>query len=217
MKNDPAVLATPDYRRFIESLKARVTAARVSAARHVNRDMILLYWDIGRAIDNKQHILGWGESVIDRISDDLRAAFPAATGFSPRNLRDMKRFYLAYTDEAIWRQPVAKLVESTAPKFRRQPVAELVPYTKCLQDKANLSGTKIACFLQQLVAEIPWGHNLLILNKLIDPGARLWYLQARPAWVGPVMFYSIRSRSQPTNARRRTKRATTSISPCPST
>lgn len=201
MKNDPAVLATPDYRRFIESLKARVTAARGSAARHVNRDMILLYWDIGRAIDNKQHILGWGESVIDRISDDLRAAFPAATGFSPRNLRDMKRFYLAYTDEAIW----------------RQPVAELVPYTKCLQDKANLSGTKIACFLQQLVAEIPWGHNLLILNKLIDPGARLWYLQARPAWVGPVMFYSIRSRSQPTNARRRTKRATTSISPCPST
>ena len=48
MKNDPTVLATPEYGRFIEDLKARVTAARISAARHVNRDMILLYWDIGR-------------------------------------------------------------------------------------------------------------------------------------------------------------------------
>jgi hypothetical protein len=114
MKSDPTALVTPDYRKFIEDLKARIFAARVSAARHVNRDLILLYWDIGRGIVEKQQLLGWGESVIDRISGDLRAAFPAATGFSPRNLRDMKRFYLAYTDEVIWRQPVAKLAESTA-------------------------------------------------------------------------------------------------------
>jgi hypothetical protein len=48
MKNDLAILATSDYHRFIEDLKARVTDARISAARHVNRDLILLYWDIGR-------------------------------------------------------------------------------------------------------------------------------------------------------------------------
>jgi hypothetical protein len=117
MKNDLAILATADYRRFIEDLKARVTAARISAARHVNRDLILLYWDIGRGIVEKQQMLGWGESVIDRISSDLRAAFPASTGFSPRNLRDMKRFYLAYTDEVIWRQPVAKLAKRTTSRW----------------------------------------------------------------------------------------------------
>ncbi|MBM3298526.1 MAG: hypothetical protein FJY85_01060 [Deltaproteobacteria bacterium] len=53
------------YRRFIENLKARVTAARISAARHVNRDMILLYWDIGRAIVEKQKTHKWGDSVVE--------------------------------------------------------------------------------------------------------------------------------------------------------
>jgi predicted nuclease of restriction endonuclease-like (RecB) superfamily len=179
MKNDPAVLATPEYRKFIEDLKARVTAARVSAARHVNRDMILLYWDIGRGIVEKQQILGWGESVIDRISDDLRAAFPAATGFSSRNLRDMKRFYLAYTDEVIWRQPVAKL---------RQ-------HTKWPQAVAKLGSETVIEILQQLIAKIPWGHNLLILNKLRDPAARLWYLQAtaRFGWSRDVLLNQIKA------------------------
>ena len=65
---DTAMLTTPEYRQFIEDLKARVTAARISAARSVNRDLILLYWDIGRAIVEKQQILGWGESVVDRVS-----------------------------------------------------------------------------------------------------------------------------------------------------
>ncbi len=198
MIKDQAVLADPEYRKFIEEIKDRVGAARVSAARHVNRDMILLYWDIGKAIVEKQKILGWGESVIDRISDDLRTAFPAATGFSPRNLRDMKRFCLAYTDEAIWRQAVAKLAKSTVSRpalIRRQPVAELTPYEKHLQDGANLSSDEIAQFPQQFVAEIPWGHHLLILNKLTDPAARIWYLRAtaRLAWSRNVLLNQIKA------------------------
>lgn len=96
MKNSTNVsIASPEYRQFIEELKSRVTTARISVARVVNRDMILLYWDIGRGIVAKQHTLGWGESVIDRLSRDLREAFPGTAGFSPRNLRDMKRFFLA--------------------------------------------------------------------------------------------------------------------------
>ena len=181
MKNDPAVLATPEYGRFIEELKARVTAARVTAARHVNRDMILLYWDIGRGIVEKQQMLGWGESVVEMVSADLRRAFPQMTGFSPRNLRDMKRFYLAYTDEVIWRQAVAKLAESTASRgllIRRQPVAKLRQHTKWPQVVAKLGSEPVIEILQQLISEIPWGHNLLILNKLSDPAARLYYLRA---------------------------------------
>ena len=62
MKNadDTAVLTTPEYRQFIEELKTRVVSARISAARAVNRDFILLYWDIGRGIVEKQKVLGWG-------------------------------------------------------------------------------------------------------------------------------------------------------------
>jgi predicted nuclease of restriction endonuclease-like (RecB) superfamily len=194
MKNEISLLATPDYRRFIEDIKTLVSAARMSAARHVNRDLILLYWDIGKTIDHKQRLLGWGEFVIDRISDELRASFPSTTGFSPRNLRYMKQFYLAYTDMAIWQQPVAKLMKSTIPGYLRQPVAKLSHHDKCFHDGSVLSDVEITLFLQQLVAEIPWGHNLLILNKLTDPVARIWYLQAtaRTGWSRNVLLNQIR-------------------------
>ncbi len=127
----------PDYPAFLAALKERILHARTTAARAVNRELALLYWDIGRAIVEKQQLLGWGESVIDRLSADLQDAFPRTTGFSPRNLRDMKRFYLAYSDDSIWRQPVAKLDESPA----------------------------TTDFLRQLVAQIPWGQHPLILNR----------------------------------------------------
>src|SRR5512139_2810130 len=137
--NDTTILTTPEYRQFIEDLKARVTSARISAARAVNRELILLYWDIGRAIVEKQQVLGWGESVVDRVSRDLKEAFPTTTGFSPRNLRDMKRFYLAYADEAIWPQAVAKLQGRTKtdnPEILRQPAAEFTGDER-LQPLAN--------------------------------------------------------------------------------
>ncbi len=60
----------------------------------------------------KQKTIGWGEAAINRISADLQDSFPQSTGFSPRNLRDMKRFYLAYSDESIWQQAVAKIPKS---------------------------------------------------------------------------------------------------------
>ena len=105
------VIAGTDYARFLSTLKSRIQTARVSAARAVNRDRILLYWDIGRAIVEKQELFNWGDSVVEMVAKDLRGEFPAMTGFSPRNVWDMKRFYLTYADEAIWRQLVAKLNE----------------------------------------------------------------------------------------------------------
>jgi hypothetical protein len=70
--SNTTMLTTPEYRQFIEDLKARVTAARISAARAVNRDLILLYWDIGRGIVEKQRMLGWGESVVEMVSATWR-------------------------------------------------------------------------------------------------------------------------------------------------
>ena len=181
-------LASPEYRQFIEELKVRVLSARLSAARAVNRDMILLYWDIGHAIVEKQRVMGWGESVIDRVSADLQEAFPVTTGFSPRNLRDMKRLYLAYADEAIWRQLVAKLpgrAEADDTGIRRQAVAKLQK-----SDAGASTG-----FLRQLVAEVPWGQNLLILNKLSNSIARLYYLRATAqfGWSRNVLLNQIKA------------------------
>ena len=69
-----------------EDLKARVISARICAARAVNRDLILLYWDIGHGIVEKQKTLGWGDAVVEMVARDLRRAFPASQSFSPDNL-----------------------------------------------------------------------------------------------------------------------------------
>ena len=87
---DTTLSITADYRQFVEELKSRVSSARLSAARRINHEMIFLYWDIGRGIVEKQKALGWGESVVEMVAGELRQAFPSMSGFSPRNVRDMK-------------------------------------------------------------------------------------------------------------------------------
>lgn len=161
-----AVIAGSDYERFIGALKSRIQAARLSASRVVCREMILLYWDIGHSLVDKQRLLGWGDSVVEQTSKDLRRTFPEMTGLSPRNLRNMKQFYLAYSDEAIWQQIVAKL-----------------------------GGKQVSAFLQQAVAEIPWGQNLHILNKVTAPAARLYYIQAtaRFGWSRSTLLNQIKA------------------------
>ena len=77
---DLSLTVLPEYRRFIEDLKARVISARICAARAVNRDLILLYWDIGRGIVEKQKTLGWGDAVVEMVAADLRRAFSTGDG-----------------------------------------------------------------------------------------------------------------------------------------
>ena len=77
-----ALLVTPEYRQFIEELKSRVVSARISAARAITHEAILLYWDIGRGIVEKQHTHGWGDSVVELVASDLRRTFPDMRGFS---------------------------------------------------------------------------------------------------------------------------------------
>lgn len=100
-------LPSPAYPAFLAELKGPLLGARITAARAINRE-ILLYWDLGRRIVETQLALGWGESVIDRLSCDLQPMFPRTSGYFPRNLRSMKSFYLSYAEESIWQQPVAK-------------------------------------------------------------------------------------------------------------
>jgi predicted nuclease of restriction endonuclease-like (RecB) superfamily len=176
-------LALSDYPAFLAALKERILHARTSAVRAVNRDLILLYWDIGRGIVQKQRAAGWGEAVVERLAADLQAEFPDMSGFSTRNLRDMKRMWLAYSDLEFWRQAAAIFAgRSGKEPIWRQPVAKL-------------EGSKTpAEFLPQLVAEIPWGHHLLILNKLTAPAARLYYLRATAqlGWSRSVLLNQIK-------------------------
>jgi hypothetical protein len=76
----------PDYPTWLQDVKARIQAARIVVARAANRELILLYWDLGRWIVEKQELMGWGKSVVETLAVDLREAYPGVKGFSVNHL-----------------------------------------------------------------------------------------------------------------------------------
>lgn len=100
----------PDgYEAFLGDLKERIRSAQIRAVLSVNRELILLYWRIGKDILDRQRMEGWGAKIIDRLATDLSQAFPGVTGFRARNLRYMRALADAYPDEEFVQQAVAKL------------------------------------------------------------------------------------------------------------
>ncbi|MGJ5634046.1 PDDEXK nuclease domain-containing protein, partial [Nostoc sp. CALU 1950] len=95
------------YDDFLRELKERIRNAQVRAALSVNRELVLLYWQIGREIIIRQQQQGWGAKVIERLARDLKQAFPDMKGFSARNLNYMRAFAEAYPDEQIVQQAAA--------------------------------------------------------------------------------------------------------------
>ena len=97
------------YADWLADLKGRIHTAQQRATLAVNRELVGLYWQIGRDILARQAQQGWGTKVIDRLAHDLRTAFPGMKGFSPRNLKYMRAFAEAWPDEAIVQQLVGRL------------------------------------------------------------------------------------------------------------
>ncbi len=143
------------YAAFLESLKRRIQRAQATAILSVNRELIQLYWDIGRLICERQEQAGWGQSVLERLADELRKALPGIGGFSRSNVFRMRAFYLAYRSPPKAAQPVRQL--KGIPKVA-QPVR--------LLDEEQPPAA---------VAGIPWGHNVVLLQKLKNSAHRLWY------------------------------------------
>jgi predicted nuclease of restriction endonuclease-like (RecB) superfamily len=99
----------PNYDDFLRDLKERIRRAQVRAALAVNRELVLLYWQMGREILTRQQYEGWGAKVIDRLAKDLKQEFPKMTGFSSRNLKYMRTFAEAYPDEQIVQEVLAQI------------------------------------------------------------------------------------------------------------
>lgn len=129
-----------DYPRFLQELKARIQQAQTRAALAANRELLELYWSIGRDIVLRQEWAAWGSAVIDRLGQDLQTALPGLQGFSGRNLWRMRAFFLAYRAEGTEKEGDA--------------------------------------ILPQAVAEIPWGHHALLLDKVKDRDERIFYARA---------------------------------------
>jgi len=119
----------PGYAALLKEIKERVRTAQVRAALAVNRELVLLYWSIGRDILERQRAEGWGTKIVDRLARDLGAEFPGVEGFSPRNLKYMRAFAEAWPEKE---------------------------------------------FVQQAIAQLPWGHQTRILDRIKDRPTREW-------------------------------------------
>ena len=103
------IFTQPQYTHFITDVIARIRAAQYEALRAVNKKQIDLYWDLGKQIVEKQAELGWGKSVVERMSKDIQTAFPNISGFSARNLWLMRQFYEMYVSSEILQPLVAEI------------------------------------------------------------------------------------------------------------
>lgn len=92
------VVAPAGYREFLNELKGKIRNAQLKAAIPASRELIQLYWDIGKDIVEKQEKEGWGSKILERMATDLQHEFPGVEGFSRANIFRMRAFYLAYSN-----------------------------------------------------------------------------------------------------------------------
>ncbi len=138
------------YHDLLLDLKSKIRQAQIKANLAVNKELILLYWQIGKSILLEQERHGWGTKIIENLAKDLKQEFPNMKGFSIRNLKYMRAFAENYTN------------------FE---------------------------FVQQAVAQIPWGHNCLLLDKVKDTKIRNFYIEAtiKNGWSRNILVHQIES------------------------
>ncbi|PSB68583.1 DUF1016 domain-containing protein [filamentous cyanobacterium CCP1] len=151
MPQDNSLFPADNYDVFLKGLKTRIRQAQVKAALAVNKELLILYWQIGREILARQQQEGWGTKVIDRLAKDLKREFPDMKGFSRTNLMYMRAFAEAWPDQQI---------------------------------------------VQEVLGQIPWYHNLALLDKLKGSEERLWYAQStlENGWSRNILVMQIETR-----------------------
>jgi predicted nuclease of restriction endonuclease-like (RecB) superfamily len=171
---------TSDYTSFLTEVKGRIQTARLQAGRAVNRELVMLYWDIGRGIVEKQKTAGWGDGVVERLAADLRAEFPHMRGVSADNVWRMRQFYTDHSTPEFLEQPVPESGGSTELSLLGQAVPEVLSQA-----------------VRELVSRVSWGHHVELMKKVKDPAARLYYLRATAqlGWSRSVLLNQIKGQA----------------------
>lgn len=136
-----------EYFDIIESIKAEIKNAQYKAVVSVNKELIMLYYNIGKVINEHKT---WGSKFIENLAADIHLSFPKVKGYSVRNLKYMAKFAAEYADEK---------------------------------------------FVQQVVAQLPWGHNIVLLDKLSGKESLTWYMEKsiENGWSRNVLVHQIES------------------------
>ena len=120
-------LSPAKYASFFKAVRVRIAQSRMMAYRAVNKELIDLYWDIGREIAERQEREGWGKAVVERLANDLKKEFAGSMGFSAQNLWFMRQMYMEYKEapnllqlvrEIPWGQNIAVLTKIKDPDAR---------------------------------------------------------------------------------------------------
>ena len=161
-----------EYTNWIVALKSTIKNRQIKAALAVNTNLILMYWDLGKEIVEKQENAKWGSGFIDQLSKDLKSEFSDMGGFSRSNLFSIKKFYLFYR-EFQFVQQVAGQIE-----IIQQVVGQIEP---------EIPATILQC------CKIPWGHNLVLIEKTKNIKEIQFYINQtiENNWSRSVLEYQI--------------------------
>lgn len=134
------------YLEWIEGIKEKILQAQIKASIAVNEALIVLYWDIGKSIVEKQNEFSWGSKIVEEIAKDLKRSLPNTNGFSRTNLFSMRKFYLFYCDSQLVNQAGGQIENGGLEG----------DHTIVHQVGGQLTTRSLLC-------KIPWRHHVIVL------------------------------------------------------
>lgn len=166
--------AVAQYKTWLTEIKSLVSSSRAKAALSVNEELIVMYWKLGQMIVAKQKEHQWGDTVIERLSADLRKAFPDMKGFSRANLYNCKKWVLFYGNKKV-QQAVGQMQKQLSNKKVQQAVGQIQKKLTKVQQPVGQLKTSDKKILS-LVTQIPWSHNIIIIEKTLSIDEALFYI-----------------------------------------
>lgn len=161
-----------EYAEWIAEVKHRYRSAQVKAAVKVNGEKLLFNWQMGRDLVQKKAEERWGAGVVEQVSLDLKREFPKEDGFSARNLRYMKQWYLYYTTEAQKLQrPVAEIMCETGIEVKTEKLQRPVAEFSEGGSRHDISEFPLPFAL------VPWGQHIEIMSRSESIDEALFYIQ----------------------------------------
>lgn len=164
--NKPINILDKDYLKWVKELCKRYRQSQIKAAVKVNHVVLQFYWDLGKDICYKEAENKYGSKFYATLSRDLRNEIPDAEGLSERNLRYTKKFYQLYNQKIKILQQIAANSES---EILQQPAAK---------SNTELASQELAAHIMQDLFSVPWGHQMLLIDKCSDDVIKaLFYVQ----------------------------------------
>ena len=180
------IIKGEEYKEFLNEIKSKVRNSQIKAALSVNAELLGLYWDMGKMIAGKQNKAKWGDGVVSQLSRDLMIEFPEMKGFSPTNLKYIRRWFLFYS------QPISigqQLVDQLNKSAKSQQAVDQIKKTSKPQKKDPKE------IIAHLVRLIPWGHHIQIMTKSKNAEEALFYIvmTIQNNWSRSVLMHQIES------------------------